>query len=67
MRDFETDFDFDVFEEGIASLSMKSLREDTYPAMAFGPVASRRADPEREARILAHQERIQRELKEGVV
>ena len=63
MRDFETDFDFDVFEEGIVSLSMKSFREDIYPSMTFGSIASRRADPEREVRILAHQKRVQKELK----
>ena len=64
MRDFEeTDFDFDFEEDGVKSLDMKGFREDSYPSLTFGTIASRKADLDRQARIEAYRERVQKEMK----
>lgn len=72
MRNFEvTEFDFN-FEEGIKSEGTKNLRNgDTYlPITGMQP--TRRTDvveqvftSEREARVIAHQKRIQKGLRKG--
>lgn len=61
MRNFEEDFEFD-WETDIKAVTTKACRIDSYRPVTFIP--NRSNDPEHEARILAHQERVQREMKE---
>jgi len=61
MRDFETDFDFD-FGEGLGCSRMRSFRGgDVYHPLTIG--GEQVFTPEREARVQAHQKRIQSELR----
>jgi len=61
MRDFEQDFEFD-FNVGIYAASLQDCRIDKYRAMIRDP--DRSSDPEHQARIAAHIERIRREMQE---
>lgn len=63
MRDFETDFEFD-FDVGIR---VEPCRIDVYPTVIADKTEHSDND-ERKARIIAHTERIQREMQElGIV
>lgn len=62
MRDFEEDFDS---EQGIAAIRIRDFRHDVYESLDFGSEEERLNDPELQARISAHQERVQRELVEA--
>ena len=61
MRTFETDFNFE-FEEGVRCRRTVQFRIDECPSLSIGTVALM-SSPGREARIIAHQERIQKGLK----
>ena len=68
MRNAEDDFDFD-FEEGIDCQRTREFRDgDTYyPITGMQPtrvdIVEQIFTPEREARVLDHQKRIQKELR----
>lgn len=61
MRDFETDFEFD-FDVGIRSARVKDCRIDSHKTVTHDP--NRDNDPEHQARIAVHIERVQREMQE---
>lgn len=61
MRTFEEDFDFE-FEDGLRVLDSKAIRIDSVRTVTYDP--NRDTDPKHQARIAAHQERVQRELRE---
>ena len=64
MRDFETDFDFDFeFEVGVRCNRTRDFRGDAYSTLVMG--GKQVFTPEREARVIAHQKRIQKELRKG--
>ena len=66
MRDFETDLDFE-FEEDVGCRRTVEFRMDDYPSLVIGTIALKSSSG-REARILAHQRRVQRGLKrEGLI
>lgn len=59
MRDFEKDFDFD-FEAGIGVVKPQGIRLDSFRTTTYLP--NRNGDEQHQVRIVAHTERIQREL-----
>lgn len=59
MRDFETDFEFDV-DYGANSIGTSNCRIDKYRAVTFEQ--DWQNDAARAARVKAHQERVQREM-----
>lgn len=63
MRGFEEDFDFDS-EQGTAARRICDFRHDVYESLEFSSAEERLNDPELQARIAVHQERVQMELAE---
>jgi len=62
MRNFEEDFDFE-FRRGIAVNRTRDFRDgDVYKTMTIGSGVAEVFNPEREARIIAHQKRVQSEM-----
>lgn len=61
MRTFEEDFEFD-FDNDVRAADVKNCRIDRYRAMTRDPDCS--SDPEHQKRVVAHTERIHREIQE---
>lgn len=62
MRSFEEDFEF-KFEESVRATPTRVARIDAFRTITLGKEVF--GGSEREARIAAHQERVQRELRES--